>query len=105
MNLQTLLLITMGLVIIYLNIATDERLEYDIEVKFGMRCNLENVCGDMAEISCQPSAGGPIHYVYKDNLAIIETCNAGCVKFSDKGCRNCPPVDYKCESEWFESRN
>ena len=105
MNLQVLFLLILGALIIYLNVATDERLEYQISIKFDMNCSLEKVCGDVVEISCPKDSDGRVYYAYKDNLAILETCSYECVDGNFDACKSCPPKEFECESEWFESKN
>ena len=101
MSLQTLLLLLIAGLIIYLNIATDERLEFEIQSKFGIDCNLDQLCGDIAEISCGYESKN-IFYADKNSLLVSQSCSPECSQGNEiPNCEFCPPRNFDCESKWF----
>lgn len=72
----------------------DPELTARVAEKFGERCKLERVCGELAGVDCDSAADGPYYYVRKADLETVSTCGGAC----RAGCTNCPPQEWSCRT-------
>ena len=65
-------------------------------------CSKPKVCGEVVSLDCGANVDGDFLYLNNNTAALIMRCGGACESGSHKGskdCGECPPKEWKCESE------